>query len=306
MPWRRPSRRSTEAPLQAPGVVFPADFARRLEALDLRLIGARERCEGAGSAAFLGVGEEFVGYRPYRPGEDLRRLDWNLLARLDRPFVRVMRREAAQHWAVLLDASASMGVGPPGKLQRAAEVVAGICRVGLSAGAEVLVLASDPDTARRTASLRVRTKRDLARLLSFLCALRAGGASGSRQLAEAARAHTQVGRLFLCGDLFDVEPEELSGLARRGRELVWIQILAPLEWDPARALPGGEAVEWVDPESGERRTTALGQPALEAYARALEGRLAAWHQSTARHGIAFHSWSSARSFEDIVRAAFRA
>ena len=80
--------------LPCPGVAFPPEFVGRLERLSHRVSTARQRREGAGGLRLTGAGEEFVGYRPYRIGEDLRRLDWDLFARLDRPYVRVRRREA--------------------------------------------------------------------------------------------------------------------------------------------------------------------------------------------------------------------
>ncbi|MDA1265673.1 MAG: DUF58 domain-containing protein, partial [Planctomycetota bacterium] len=141
-------RRSAPRPSSDPRRPYPAvalggDYLRRVEQLTLRLAATKERREGAGSAAVVGAGEEFVGYRPYRDGEDLRGLAWDLLARLDRPYVRVTRREAAERWSVLLDTSASMAVGPPGKLQVAAEVVGALASLALRGGAAVEVAASD-------------------------------------------------------------------------------------------------------------------------------------------------------------------
>ena len=56
----------------------------------------------------LGGGTEFYGYRDYIPGDDLRRVDWNLWARSDRLCTKVMRAETNMPVYVLLDASGSM------------------------------------------------------------------------------------------------------------------------------------------------------------------------------------------------------
>ena len=117
--------------LPCPDVHLGKEYLRRLERFSLRFAAGLERREGAGRAGLLGAGEEYVTSRPYRPGEDLRHLDWDLLARLDRPYIRVSRREAAESWSLWIDTSASMGVGPPGKLQMAAEVAGGIAAAGL-------------------------------------------------------------------------------------------------------------------------------------------------------------------------------
>src|SRR5690242_9938940 len=128
-----------EAPALFPEVRFEPGFARRLEALAARVSLARERREGGGVPGILGSGSEFQGYRPYARGDDLRGLDWDVFARSRRPFVRIARRDAGETWSVRVDSSLSMAVGPPGKLQRAAEVAAGLAAIGLSAGAEVRV-----------------------------------------------------------------------------------------------------------------------------------------------------------------------
>ena len=77
--------RRAESVLPCPGVRFEPGFGRRLEALASRLALARERREGGGVPSLLGGGAEFVGYRPYARGDDLRALDWDLWARSRRP-----------------------------------------------------------------------------------------------------------------------------------------------------------------------------------------------------------------------------
>jgi uncharacterized protein (DUF58 family) len=282
--------------LLAPQVRFAPGFVRRLAELSARLSAASSREEGAGRSVLAGAGDEFVGHRPYRPGEELRHVDWALLARLDRPFVRVHRREAGERWWILLDASASMGLGEPGKLQRAAEVASGLAVVGLRSGARVRLVASDGGFP----SFELRRRSELRGWLAFLEGRRAAGEPGLRALVDHARARIErgTGRVFLIGDLLDLEPREALSLARPGRELVAVQILAPHELAP----PEGD-VEWLDPEGGARVTVALDERSRVAYAQLLEARLEAWRSSFARHRAAYGSWSSAVPFEEIVRGA---
>lgn len=56
-----------------------------------------------------GEGTEFADYRDYTPGDDIRAMDWNLYARLDRPYVRLFEEEEDLLTAVFLDDSISMG-----------------------------------------------------------------------------------------------------------------------------------------------------------------------------------------------------
>jgi uncharacterized protein (DUF58 family) len=285
--------------LEHAGIRFPPDFARRLERIVLRVRAARERREGAGSAALAGRGDEFVGYRPYRPGEDMAPLDWSLLARLDRPYVRVTRREASESWAILLDSSASMGVGPPGKLEACAMLSSALAALALREGARVTIALTDSDSGSRT-EFRVRSKSDLQRLLVSFEATRASGDRGIARALATWRPPAEAGRVFVCGDLLDVEASDLAVLRRRGRELFAVQVLAPIELAP----PVSAAVEWVDPENGERVDMELGASSVAAYRRELETVLEGWRLSCARHGIAHLCASSAQPFEDLLPRLF--
>jgi uncharacterized protein (DUF58 family) len=275
-----------------PGVAFASDYVRRLERLTLRLSAAGERREGAGSAALAGGGDEFVGYRPYRPGEDLRQLAWDLLARLDRPYVRVTRREAAERWALLIDVSASMGVGPPGKLQAAAELAGAVACAGLRRGARIELWSSDG-----AAPYRARRVTDLPGILRFLESLRAAGQRGLGDLCASTRVGRGCGRLVLFGDLLDLEPQRVARLRAPGRELLCAQVLAPVELAPQPGLP----VEWLDPEGDGRLACSRDQDAILAYERALKTRLSAWDEVASRHGITHAVHPSERPFEDGAR-----
>ena len=277
-------RRTSSLP--CPGVRFEPGFGRRLEALASRLALARERREGGGLPSLLGGGAEFVGYRPYARGDDLRALDWDLWARSRRSWVRVSRREAGERWLVRLDASASMGVGPPGKLQRAAEVAAGIAAVGTRSGAEVRI-----SVASR--SIVVRRRGRIAGLLDFLERLRADGASGPR---PSGRELAQVARVFLVGDLEDLEAEVALSLRTSGRALSVIHLLAPIEIAP----PQEGSVEWWDPERGSRIVLALDATVRDAYEAELEGEIATWRALAARRGVSYGCFSTALPFEEIL------
>src|SRR6185503_15155275 len=242
LPWLGMARDKVLLP--SPGVRFAPDFLARLGRLVARLASQRERREGEGRARLFGVGSEFVGYRPYRSGEDLRALDWNLLARLGRPFVRVAAREASEDWAVLLDTSASMGVGRPGKLQLGAELATGLDALALARRATVeLVLSGAPQRC-------VLSRRGgLGAWMRLLESVRAEGRAGLASALPALARRRGAGRVFLIGDLCDAEPRELFALARPSRELFLAQILARDELVPERR----GAVRWVAAEDGAAR-----------------------------------------------------
>jgi uncharacterized protein (DUF58 family) len=271
-------------------VRFEPGFGQRLEALGSRLALARERREGGGVPSLSGGGAEFVGYRPYARGDDLRALDWDLWARSRRPWVRVSRREAGERWLVRLDASASMGVGPPGKLQRAAEVAAGIAFLGARAGSDVRVSVAE---GPRPHSIVVRRRGQIAGLLAFLESLSARGASGPRPTRPEL---AQIARVFLVGDLADLRPEAALSLRSPGRAVSVIHLLAPIEIAP----PASGAVEWWDPENGARIALALDSAVRDAYEAELEGEIGTWRALAARRGVAYGCFSTATPFEEIL------
>ncbi|MBI2340524.1 MAG: DUF58 domain-containing protein [Deltaproteobacteria bacterium] len=82
---------------------------------------------GEYETAFRGRGMEFEEVREYAPGDDIRAIDWNVTARMDRPYVKVFREEREQTVMLLIDGSASQGFGSKGRLKR--EVVAELAAV---------------------------------------------------------------------------------------------------------------------------------------------------------------------------------
>src|SRR6202048_2765181 len=96
--------------------------------LDSLFLAKLEQLELVSRKIFLGVmkGErrskrkgqsvEFADYRNYVKGDDLRFLDWNLYARLDRLFLRLFMEEEDMHFYVLIDNSMSMDFGQTNKL----------------------------------------------------------------------------------------------------------------------------------------------------------------------------------------------
>ena len=109
----------TEQPLLDP------QFLHRLEQLELvsRKI-FMGRMKGERRSKRKGQSVEFADFRNYSIGDDLRFLDWNLYARLDRLFLRVFMEEEDLHFYVLIDNSLSMDFGTPSKLHYAKQVAA--------------------------------------------------------------------------------------------------------------------------------------------------------------------------------------
>ena len=111
--------RTPERP--GPGPVPPAV----LRSLDLAVLRRVESMvPGEHLTPQVGAGTELATIRPYRPGDDVRHIDWNVTARMQEPHVRVHVGERALTAWIVLDASASMTFGTAER--RKADVAAGV------------------------------------------------------------------------------------------------------------------------------------------------------------------------------------
>src|SRR6476659_3134106 len=123
------NKRMDQSP--APPLLEP-QFLARLEQLELVsrkiFLGVMK---GERRSKRKGQSVEFADYRNYVIGDDLRFLDWNLYARLDRLFIRLFVEEEDLHFSVLLDNSLSMDFGSPSKLHYARQIAAALGFIGL-------------------------------------------------------------------------------------------------------------------------------------------------------------------------------
>src|SRR5579862_4062151 len=162
-----------------PKPLLDPQFLTRLEQLELvsRKIFLG-RMKGERRSKRKGQSVEFADYRNYVIGDDLRFLDWNLYARLDKLFLRLFMEEEDLHFYILLDNSLSMDFGSPTKLHYAKQVAAALGFIGLVNMDRVVVEAFND---RLTQSMpAVRGRRSLWRVLSFLQKLEPAGPSDLR------------------------------------------------------------------------------------------------------------------------------
>lgn len=107
--------------------MFDADFYDTLSRLQLRMTHKSSRLLSGGRPSLQkGQSAEFSDFREYRPGDDLRRLDWNVYARLDRLCVREYMEEKEAVVFILIDTSASMDFGARSKAEMAKELAAAV------------------------------------------------------------------------------------------------------------------------------------------------------------------------------------
>ena len=113
---RRPARARRSCPSEVDPTVFDEAFLRQLERLLLLMRSpVRGGLKGGRRSVKRGQSVEFADYRDYTLGDDLRQLDWNVYARLEKLFVKLFVEEEDVTVTLLIDASASMAGGTPGQ-----------------------------------------------------------------------------------------------------------------------------------------------------------------------------------------------
>jgi uncharacterized protein (DUF58 family) len=244
-----------------------------LRALDLT-VGRRVEGLLAGDyrSARLGLGTELAQVRPYEPGDDVRRMDWNVTARTRVPHVRVDLAERVMTTWLLLDTSASMSFGTADR--RKADVAEGVAlalgHVATRRGNRLGVFTFGTDNGRI-----LPPRQGRAGLLGLLTALReedpveTGPTSFATAFHSAAGAARQRALVAVVSDFRGPQEWRHALLQLAGRhDVLAIEIRDPRE----ETLPDVGELWLVDPETGRRlRVDTRSAKLRERFAQAAEG-----------------------------------
>ena len=157
------------------------------------------RSRGDHMARSGGTSNEFRDYRDYVAGDDVRFVDWNIFARLRRPYIKLFHQEEELHVVLLVDASTSMEF--EGKLERAVEIGAALGSMGLLGGERVSVHAFNQsgDRTRQLKPIQGRAKR--RDLFGFLEKIEPGGDGPVEEAVESMlKVHRGRGSLVILSD----------------------------------------------------------------------------------------------------------
>lgn len=251
--------------------IFDAAFLRQLQALDAALIRLRGQAgEGLARRGRSAGQHDFRGHRPYAPGDDLRRLDWNAYGRLGRFFMREFERERAEHLTLLVDTSRSMV--PGGKHVLARRAAAAMAFLALRRGGSVAL----------AGQAAVEGEARFARVLDGLRALQPEGGPLGEQLAALASRPRAPADLFVATDglesIKSLEP--LAMLSQRRCAVTLLLVLAPEELNPAATGPA--SLRGL--EESEQLSLDLTPQLVAAYGVELRKHLDEISALAARHG----------------------
>jgi uncharacterized protein (DUF58 family) len=188
------------------------------------------RARGEHLAAKGGASTEFCDFRDYSPGDDVRFVDWNIFARINRPYLKQFHMEEEMHIVLLVDASTSMTFD--GKFALARQLAAAFGVLGLRGSEKVSasVLGGTPRTLRPTSG-----RAGLGKVFGFLESIEPGGDVPVDAAIELfLRQHRGRGVAIVLSDF--LTPGDLRRafnlLNNSGFEIFALQILAPAELDP--------------------------------------------------------------------------
>ena len=255
--------------------MIPAHVMRELRYIEV-YTGRKIRNQrvGAYQSPLRGAGFDFDEHQPYRPGDDVRRIDWNVTARMDAPFVRHTHAEREMNAVIAMDVSRSMALGGRGHSKREVLVyitasilfsaIADQINTGFVAFGDRVMLTAPP-------------KRSRAAAWSVLdqCWSQAPASRQTLMLPVISHLMTTLKRMsviffisdFVTGDDALNSPA-LAQLAAKH------DVIAVVPEDRAETeLPSGSGyVHLRDLESGRRISVGLGRQARAAYAAAVAER----------------------------------
>lgn len=237
-----------------------------------------------------GLSAEFAALRDYRPGDDLRFVDWRMVGRSDRWFVKEFHEETHLSAMILLDASASMGWSSrPGTLPSKgwyASLLAGVLGLLLLRQGDRVGIGVFDEAVRSWLPPRGGRGQE-TRLLRAVEGVEARGTSAAATpLREAATRLRRRGLVVLVSDLLmDEAPtiRALRALVHQGNEVVVAHLMDPGE----RRLEGTGRRLLRDPESGARLQVSA-PDAREAYAEAVERSIQTWKRALRGMGAVHH------------------
>jgi hypothetical protein len=304
--------------------LLSAEFMERLDRLDVlsRKIFAG-KLPGERRSKKRGASVEFDDYREYVPGDDLRHIDWNVFARMDRFFLKLFREEEDLAVHLVIDASASMDAGSPSKLVVAQQIAMALAYVGIVNANRVQVSVVGAPGRGGVSGVQqlapMRGRRNLQRIVQFVLenvwapagwqgdrAPAAGLNSALRQIAMSRRGR---GVMVLLSD-FLVREDYRQGLSYlaggglagggHGYDLYCMQILSPGELEPEKEAGGAVIgdLRLMDAETGAAAEVTVSGTLLKRYKQRVAAFVEEVRSACAARGI---THVLVRSDEDVSR-----
>lgn len=285
------------SPTSTSTLLSPEMLARleRMELVSRKIF--RGRMKGERRSRRKGQSVEFADFRNYVAGDDLRFIDWNMYARLDKLFLKLYLEEEDLHFYSLIDASGSMSFGDPSKLRVAKQIAASLGYIGLTRADRVKIEAIGAGPSNTGPVLRGR--QQLWRMLDYLEGINTqSNSSLTEGVKDFCLRNSGKGIVVLLTDLMDKTGYEtaLRYLVAQQWDVYLIHILSPEELNPQ--ITGD--LQLVDCEDDDRAEITVSRPLLDRYQRTLAAFLNSAKEFCARRGIVYMMANSEMPVENLV------
>ncbi len=293
-----PETRAAQPKSDETSTLLDSDFMTRLEQLEIvsRKIHASSQ-RGERRSRRKGESAEFADYRNYVVGDDLRHIDWNIYARLDRLFLKLFLEEEDLNVSLLIDVSKSMESGEPSKALYAKRVAAAMAYIGLCNFDRVTLCAySDRIIGYRQG---LRSRRMMSKVVEFLEEIPIEGKShfavAAKQFAQRQR---QKGVVLVLSDFLDKGGFEdgFRYLLGRKMDVYALQILSPQEVEPD--LTGD--LRLVDAEDDDVAEITVSKLLLDKYKANLQAYCESIREYCSQRGVSYYLAITKHPFETLV------
>jgi len=273
------------------------EFLRKLEQLSIvsKKVFAGQ-LKGERRSSRRGTSVEFADFRNYSLGDDLRYVDWNTFARLEKLFLKLFVEEEDLHVYLLIDGSQSMAYGSPAKFEYAKRIAAALGYIGLTnldrVGSTIFA------EKMRDHLPPVRGRQQVFPYFAFLERAQAGGQTSlAASLKEYALKTRRPGVAILISDFFDPEWETgLKALLHRRFQVSAIHVLDRTELRPD--LVGD--LKLVDCETGEEREITISAGLLKDYQKTVDQFCGGIQETCRRYGADYIQAVTDQPFEDMI------
>ena len=280
--------------------IIDDDFIGRLETLGLWLRTQMNGYFGGNhKAPTYGSTVEFADYREYTPGDDLRRIDWNLFSRFDKYFIRLFTDERQMHNQILIDSSVSMDDGE-GKAEYALKVAAALGYLSVQGMDRTSVKLIRGNLLQKVGQ-RITGKESFYGTISELENLEfTGEADISKAIKNSQELGHDDGLTVLISDFFTESDwkQAVDYLLYKKREVLLVQVLTPAEVNPdyfgRMQLLDAESIDIDDRKNMRMRIT---KSEYQAYLQALSDYLQDMEQFCRSRNIGYVRVNTANKIE---------
>jgi uncharacterized protein (DUF58 family) len=272
----------------------------RLELVTRKIF--RGRLKGERRSTRKGQSVEFADFRNYVPGDDLRFIDWNTYARLDKLFLKMFFEEEDLHFYTLIDASPSMDFGTPTKLQYARQLAAALGFIGL-VRADRVRIETLGQPANRPAPV-FRGRQSVWRMVDYLNSIQPDESSDlTTGVKNFCIRNSGKGIVVLISDLMDKQgyADALKYLVSRQMDAYVIHTMSAEELDPD--IKGD--LKLVDCEDRDIAEISASAPLLKRYQKTLAAFVTGAREFCSRRGMNYILANNQLPVDQLVASYLR-